>query len=115
MKILIFLFVFSTPIGIMFGGILDDTYTEALSIAYLQSFAGGTLAYLSLCDLLIHEFHNSMDITFADPRGKNERDKAQKCISFVKFVFFVLGFIIVSVLVRLTPNIERKERTKTCC
>ena len=88
------LFVTSTPIGIIIGASVNDS-GGGLANVIIQSIAGGTFVYLAACDFIIDEFHTSEDILESDNRLETEKNKTQRCISFIKFSMVGLGFAIV--------------------
>ena len=77
-----------------------------IGIVIVQSLAGGTFIYLAACDFIIHEFHNGKDIATGDIRMQSEKNKTQRCINMIKFLFVALGFIIITVLFSLGAKHE---------
>ena len=90
------MFITSSPLGIIIGATVQSS--GGLPIVIIQSLAGGTFIYLAACDFLIHEFHNSHDISQSDGRVDSEKLKTQRCISLIKFMMVLLGFAIILIL-----------------
>ena len=60
------LFIISTPVGIIIGASVNES--GGLAVVIVQALSGGTFVYLAACDFMIHEFHNSDDISKSDLR-----------------------------------------------
>lgn len=69
-----------------------------ITLASVQSVICGIFVYISCSNLISKEFQSSDDISKEDPREWSEINKHQKCISLVKLLFVLLGFVLVVVL-----------------
>ena len=98
------LFILSTPIGIIIGSSVNST--GGLGIVVIQSIAGGTFIYLATCELIIHEFNTSKDISSNDIRLPEEKTRTQRCINLIKFTFLASGFAIIVILFSLGAKHE---------
>lgn len=54
-RIIFFIFIFSSPLGVIVGSVISDQiYDFALMV--IQAFSAGTFVYLGAVDLIVHEF-----------------------------------------------------------
>ena len=97
-------FIVSTPLGIIIGASINSS--GGLPNIIIQSISGGTFIYLAACDFIIHEFHTSNDISSADIRIEEEKNKTQKKINMIKFLAVVLGFACIVLMFSIGPKHE---------
>jgi len=99
-------FICTTPLGIGIGMAIGAS--SSLVLVIIQGLSGGIFIYLAMCDLLIHEFHNSHDLPSIDKKKGNvhaaARNSAQKLISLSKFTAMLLGAAMVISLVSIAPK-----------
>lgn len=48
--------------------------SNSMVLVVIQGLSGGVFIYLAMCDLLIHEFHESHDLPDLDPHKKNDEE-----------------------------------------
>ena len=91
-RIIILLFLISSPIGVLVGAVIsENTYDYALLI--IQALSAGTFVYLSTVDLITHEFqHSDMEMT---PKVKA-----------IKFMALLAGWVFVIFLISVLPGHE---------
>ena len=65
------LFILTTPIGILIGMAIGASNSMVLVI--IQGLSGGVFIYLAMCDLLIHEFHESHDLPELDKNKAQDK------------------------------------------
>lgn len=95
------LYITGTPIGILIGASVGSS--GGMGFIIFLGMAGGMFIYMACCHLVIHEFHDSVDINPLDKRGPAEKLKSQRIIGATKFFIVLCGFVIV-VLVALVDH-----------
>lgn len=58
-------FILTTPVGVIIGMAIESS-SSIMALAVIQGLSGGVFLYLAVCDLLIHEFHQSHDLPHLD-------------------------------------------------
>ena len=67
--------------------------SNSMALVIIQGISGGIFIYLAMCDLLIHEFHESHDLPKLDESKRSstdhmhDRKQAQRKITTTKFIF----------------------------
>lgn len=69
-------FICTTPLGIGLGMAIGAS--SSLVLVIIQGLSGGIFIYLAMCDLLIHEFHNSHDLPPIDKNVGNIHVNARR-------------------------------------
>lgn len=84
----IFVFTAGSVIGILIGmGLVDlNSVTESKFLPVLQGIAGGTLLYVTLCEVLPRE------------KARWHRNQAHKAVGLSQFLSFSAGFAVMTVM-----------------
>lgn len=85
------LFILTTPVGVAIGMAIGES--NSILLVVIQGLSGGIFIYLAMCDLLIHEFHQSHDLPKLDEKKRmikehmQDRKSAQMKITVSKFIY----------------------------